>query len=171
MPKERHDQPTNSPSKAPLLILTVGVLLVAGLVVWALTRTVEPTRSVAADLPVAAPAVPGVATATTPVPDQVPSSTAPSPVSAPVPATTLPMTTALSTMPSDAESQKAAIPRISAEDLKEKMNAGAVTVVDVRDAAAFASGHIAGALHIPLSSVEANLDLLPKGKDIVTYCT
>jgi len=87
-----------------------------------------------------------------------------------VPSTTLPMT-ATSALPVDVEGEKAAIARISAEDLKEKMNAGAVTVVDVRDAASFASGHIAGALHIPLASIEANLDLLPKGKDIVTYCT
>ena len=164
MPKQRHDQSSDSPNKVPLLILTIGVLLVAGLVVWALTRTVEPTRSVAADLPAAAPEVPAVSTASAPVPGAL---TPPA-----VPTTTLPMkTTESAAPPVDVESQKAAIPRISAEDLKEKLNAGAVTIVDVRDAGSFASAHIAGALHIPLASIEANLDLLPKGKDIVTYCT
>jgi len=142
----------------------VGVVLVAAMVVWALTRTVEqPTRSVASDSSAAAPTVPPVTTASIPSePARVPSQ---------VPTTTLPMTTTGATPPVDVEAQKAAIPRISAEDVREKMKGGSVIVVDVRDAASFSSGHIAGALHIPLASIEANLDLFQSGKDIVTYCT
>jgi rhodanese-related sulfurtransferase len=43
--------------------------------------------------------------------------------------------------------------------------------VDVRDAGSFQAGHIPGSLNIPMASVQANLDLLPKGKQVVTYCT
>ena len=69
------------------------------------------------------------------------------------------------------QGDKKEVPRISAEDLHEKVRTGSVTVVDVRDNASYEAGHIPGSLHIPLASVEANLDLLPKGKSIVTYCT
>jgi hydroxyacylglutathione hydrolase len=44
-------------------------------------------------------------------------------------------------------------------------------VIDVRDATSWASGHIAGAIHMPFATVDAQLDTLPKGKAIVTYCT
>jgi hypothetical protein len=165
MAKQRHEDTQASSTKTPLLIMGVGVVLVAAMVVWALTRTVEqPTPSVASDSSAAAPTVPPVTTAAVPSePTRVPSQ---------VPSTTLPMTTSTGTTPPvDVEAQKAAIPRISAEDLREKMKDGSVIVVDVRDAASFSSGHIAGALHIPLASIEANLDLFQGGKDIVTYCT
>ena len=62
--------------------------------------------------------------------------------------------------------------RITQEEFKQLLSAGAVTVVDVRDAAAFAAGHIPGALSVPLDSVEqAGERLRQLGKPVVTYCS
>ena len=49
---------------------------------------------------------------------------------------------------------------------------GGVFVVFVRDAAAFAAGHIPGALSIPLDSIEQSAERLrTTGKPVVTYCS
>lgn len=52
---------------------------------------------------------------------------------------------------------------------------GEAIIVDVRDPAAYADGHVAGAISIPLSTIDANptgLDDLPdKDQWIITYCT
>lgn len=61
-------------------------------------------------------------------------------------------------------------PRISLADAKKAYDAGA-TVVDVRDATAYKTEHIKGALHIPMSEAAANEDKLPKGKKIIVYCS
>ena len=65
----------------------------------------------------------------------------------------------------------AAVPRISVDDLKQKIARGEVTVIDVRDADAFLAAHIPGSLHIPFARIEGEVPYLPKGKPIVTYCT
>lgn len=165
MAKARHNQNTpEPPSRGPLVMLAIGAILVAGLVVWALTRTVE------------TPATPltSVAETTTPNTD---ASTFTSPstpaidtsgLMPPIPSATAGITT--SSQAPVIQGDKSEVARISAEDLREKMKAGTVTIVDVRDASAFAAGHIPGALLMPLPSVESNIDLLPKGKEIVTYC-
>ncbi len=158
MAKPRHNQNTSeSASRGPLVMLTIGGLLVAGLVVWALTRTVETSE----------PPFPGVAETTTLTSDTSTFDT--SGLTPPIPSATAGLAT--SSQAPVIEGDKAEVARISAEDLREKMKAGTVTVVDVRDASAYAAGHIPGALLIPLPSVESNVDLLPKGKEIVTYCT
>ncbi len=162
MAKSRHNpESQETSSRGTLAMLTIGALLVAGLVVWALTRTVEP--SVAAPLSTAettAPiAIETAATSTsTPAPPPATNTGAPSGFNSPL-------------TPPTQSPDKAEVGRISAEDLQVKWKAGNVTVVDVRDALSFEAGHIPGALNIPLASVEANIDLLPKGKSIVTYCT
>ena len=61
-------------------------------------------------------------------------------------------------------------PRISLADAKKDYDAGA-TFVDVRDATAFKTEHIKGALHIPISEAAANEAKLPKGKKIIVYCS
>lgn len=62
--------------------------------------------------------------------------------------------------------------RITQEEFKTLLAARKVTVVDVRDAGAFAAGHIPGALSIPLDSVEQAAERLRKlGKPVVTYCS
>lgn len=151
--------------------MVLGGLLVAGLVGWALTRTVEPPPSV-------------MATDTTPTTAAVPTDTTPTDGLTPAPVTTAPMTTAQQTGTSafpainphvETEHQqtpeKAAVPRMAVEDLRAKINRGAVTVIDVRDQSSYESGHIPGAMHLQLASIEANLSQIPKDKPIVTYCT
>lgn len=45
-----------------------------------------------------------------------------------------------------------------------------VHLVDVRDAAEFAGGSFKGALNLPVSTLEKNLDKLPQGKPIIFFC-
>jgi predicted methyltransferase len=62
--------------------------------------------------------------------------------------------------------------RITQEEFRKLVAARAVTIVDVRDSGAFASGHIPGALSVPLDSVEQAGEQLRKlGKPVVTYCS
>jgi membrane protein DedA with SNARE-associated domain len=66
------------------------------------------------------------------------------------------------------------VPRIQPEELSRRLAAGdGVQVVDLRSSLAYSdSGHVLpGALRIPPSEFEKHLDSLPKGKDIVFYCT
>jgi hypothetical protein len=144
-----------------LVILAIGGLLVAGLVGWALTRTVDRPLDTTSTAATAAP-----------MPASDTQSGFPSATSSSEPFPTATGANATTSQPPPAQGEdKAAVRRISAEDLREKMKSGTVAVVDVRDANSYANAHIAGAIHMPLSSVQANLDLLPKGKEIVSYCT
>jgi len=64
------------------------------------------------------------------------------------------------------------VPRISAEELKAQLDAGAeVLIVDVRSAEAYSTSHIVGALSLPSTELEDRLQELPKAQDIVAYCT
>lgn len=137
-----------------MAVLIAGGLLVAALIVWALTRTVEPESSTATATfaPIAAtdPAMP---TATSPLATSD--------------------TSALATAPPPPQPQgnRAEVKRVSAEDLKAQIGRNEVTVIDVRTAADYARGHIPGSINIPFASVETQFDTIPKGKPIVTYCT
>ncbi|NKX54631.1 ArsR/SmtB family transcription factor [Arthrobacter mobilis] len=55
-------------------------------------------------------------------------------------------------------------------ELSERLQAGDVVVVDVRPDAEFRSGHIAGALSLPVRELEKRLDELPAGRTVVAYC-
>lgn len=133
--------PTSSQSKAPLIVLIAGGLAVAGLVAWAMMRSM--------DAPVAA-------------------GFHPPPGAAPIQTAT---STAAATATPPPNPEHAAVPRITADELRAKMDRGEVTVIDVRDADAFLRGHIPGARHIPLARVEGEIDYLPRAKQIVFYCT
>lgn len=174
MAKQRHNQkPPEPANRAPLAMLAVGALLVAGLIVWALTRTVEtPATSVPSASSTITPSTDTSATLVPPIDSTVSVVPPINTVSTP-PATTTPDYTAPAPTPPAPQPQgdKTAVARISAEDLNEKVKAGTVTVIDVRDAAAFAAAHVPGAIHVPMASVEANLDRIPKDKEVVTYCT
>jgi len=62
-------------------------------------------------------------------------------------------------------------PRIEVAECQKQAAAGKAVIVDVRDAAAYNTGHIAGALSIPLDGVGAKADELKKGGQvIVAYC-
>ena len=64
------------------------------------------------------------------------------------------------------------VPRISMEQLKEKLATGVdLVIVDVRSKEAFDEGHIAGAVSIPWEEeMETRHTELPRDKEIITYC-
>jgi predicted sulfurtransferase len=73
--------------------------------------------------------------------------------------------------PATVESEYSNVPRISLEELKEKLDAGAdLVVVDVRSKEEFDQGHIPGAVSIPYAEIEARYRELPRDKEIITYC-
>jgi rhodanese-related sulfurtransferase len=56
------------------------------------------------------------------------------------------------------------------EELRRRLNAGDVTLIDVRPRDEFAAGHIPGALSVPVAELADRLRELPKRKEIVAYC-
>src|SRR5215510_15427416 len=62
-------------------------------------------------------------------------------------------------------------PRITAEELKPLVAKGEAVLVDVRGLEAWNSGHIDGAVHIPMAELAQRLGELPKNKLIAAYCT
>ncbi len=60
-------------------------------------------------------------------------------------------------------------PMVSGEEAKRLVAEGA-TLVDVRSAGEFASGHIQGAKNIPVQEIGARSNEIPKGKPVVLYC-
>jgi len=59
---------------------------------------------------------------------------------------------------------------IGRAELLERAAGGEVIVLDVRPAVEFESGHIAGALSIPLEELEGHLAEIPADREIVAYC-
>lgn len=165
--KKRHEEPNPASSRNAIIVLALGGLAVAALVVWALTRTVETTESA----PVAS----------TTFSEQIPppSTTQPSatePGLPPITATqtTFPSATPPAIPPAAPAAQgedPASIPRMSVEDLREQARAQTVTIIDVRDTAAYGQEHIPGAIHIPFARIEGEMGSLAKNKPIVLYCT
>jgi 3-mercaptopyruvate sulfurtransferase SseA len=63
------------------------------------------------------------------------------------------------------------VPRIALAELKKLVDAGRVTLVDVRDLQSYRSGHIPGAIAIPLGTESQHIARLREAKKpIVTYC-
>ena len=65
------------------------------------------------------------------------------------------------------------VPRLTVEQAKAALDAGAAVIVDVRSQEAYETSHIAGALFVPLEDFENNITSLDLGKEqwIITYCT
>jgi rhodanese-related sulfurtransferase/DNA-binding transcriptional ArsR family regulator len=59
---------------------------------------------------------------------------------------------------------------IGFDELKSRMKAGAVVLVDVRPAKEYEAGHIPGAISIPHDELEDRLRELPKDQEVVAYC-
>lgn len=59
---------------------------------------------------------------------------------------------------------------ITQTELAEHLAAGDVIVVDVRPAAEYAAGHIAGARSIPIDQLAESLKRIPRDVEIVAYC-
>ena len=65
------------------------------------------------------------------------------------------------------------VPRISPAEALAAIESGDAIVVDTRNAEAYATSHIPGAVSIPVAEFEADPSSLPldKAKWIITYCT
>ena len=59
---------------------------------------------------------------------------------------------------------------VDRETLLERAHSGEVTVLDVRPVEEYRSGHIPGALSVPLEKLERYLPKLPREREIVAYC-
>jgi rhodanese-related sulfurtransferase len=59
---------------------------------------------------------------------------------------------------------------VSREELRRRVQAGDVVVLDVRPGPEYQAGHIAGAYSMPLSDLKRRLRELRKDADIVAYC-
>ena len=59
---------------------------------------------------------------------------------------------------------------IGFDELKARMKAGAVILVDVRPAKEYEAGHIPGAISIPHDELEGRLRELPRDQEVVAYC-
>ncbi len=59
---------------------------------------------------------------------------------------------------------------VNRDDLLKRVIEGGVTVLDVRPADEYRTGHIPGALSVPLGHLKELLSKLPKNQDIVAYC-
>jgi hypothetical protein len=72
--------------------------------------------------------------------------------------------------PPSAPDSGSAVPRISLEQLKEKLDAGAdIVIVDVRSKGDFDEGHISGTVSIPWQrEMETRYTELPRDKEVIT---
>jgi rhodanese-related sulfurtransferase len=66
--------------------------------------------------------------------------------------------------------QRDELDEVTRTELAARIAAGDVVVVDVRPAAEFAAGHIAGARSIPAQRLTRELRSLPDDREIVAYC-
>lgn len=90
----------------------------------------------------------------------------------PAPQTEAPQTTTYSTPPAaGTATTDAEIYRMTATELKQRVEAGEAVVVDVRSRVAYATEHARGAVNIPLEEIGMRSAELPTDKWLVTYCT
>ncbi len=59
---------------------------------------------------------------------------------------------------------------VDKEALLERVRKGEAVVLDVRPVEEYRSGHISGALSVPLPELERRLSQLPRDREIVAYC-
>lgn len=62
------------------------------------------------------------------------------------------------------------VEEVPREELLRRAGTGAVVVLDVRPAEEYASGHIPGAVSIPVDEIAARLAELPTDAEVVAYC-
>jgi hypothetical protein len=164
MAKRRHQEVQNESSRAAMIIRAIGGLAVAALVVWALTRTVQPApASTSAPVVAEQPVIPPAGTAPNPALPPVDNTAA-------MPAGTTAPTSTYTPNPPTAD-ENASVARISVADLKTRLDANQIVLIDVRQDTAFMTEHIPGAKNMPMATVENQVASLPKDKPIVTYCT
>ncbi len=62
------------------------------------------------------------------------------------------------------------IPRVDFHTLPVDLDTESTTVLDVRGAAEYASGHVPGAMNIAHTRLAEHLDEIPRDKPVMTYC-
>jgi 3-mercaptopyruvate sulfurtransferase SseA len=63
------------------------------------------------------------------------------------------------------------IARVDLQLARAAAQSGEAVIIDVRDEASFASGHIPGAVNIPLNQIESQLANLDSDQWYIPYCT
>lgn len=66
--------------------------------------------------------------------------------------------------------ENAQLEAVDAQALRGRVRKGEVTLLDVRPREEFASGHIPGALSVPLPELAKQLAKLPRRREVVAYC-
>jgi len=59
---------------------------------------------------------------------------------------------------------------IDARELRRRMKAGDITLIDVRPESEYRAGHIEGALSVPVKSLQKHLRAIPRNRPVVAYC-
>ena len=59
---------------------------------------------------------------------------------------------------------------VDATELMKRLSDGSVIVLDVRPEEEYRAGHIPGAISVPVDTLEAALQMLPKDREVVAYC-
>jgi rhodanese-related sulfurtransferase len=60
--------------------------------------------------------------------------------------------------------------KITIDELRDRLHAGQVVLLDVRPGEEYRAGHLPQALSIPLDELEQRLDELPRQRTIIAYC-
>ncbi len=63
------------------------------------------------------------------------------------------------------------VPRITVKDAKKDFDTGTAVFIDTHSKVMFDNEHIKGAINIPFNEMESHMDLVPRGKKIITYCS
>ncbi len=70
----------------------------------------------------------------------------------------------------DTLNQRERLESISRAELLRRLHEGDVTLLDVRPAEEFASGHLPNAINIPVEELASRLPELLKQQEVVAYC-
>ena len=65
---------------------------------------------------------------------------------------------------------RAALRTVTRDELTKRLLAGDVVVLDVRPAPEYASGHLPGAVSLPIDQLRERLDEVRGGSEVVAYC-
>lgn len=59
---------------------------------------------------------------------------------------------------------------VDADELLSRLEAGEVTVLDVRPRDEYLAGHVPGAVSVPVEELERRLGEIPRGRPVIAYC-
>jgi rhodanese-related sulfurtransferase len=63
-----------------------------------------------------------------------------------------------------------ALREMTPREVKDKLDRKAITLVDVREESEWRAGRIPGAVHVPLSRLEAGAVKIPQDRPVVLHC-